>query len=484
MNRRDFLATGAQAALMLSALGACRSLPAGGNALLSGRPVPTPQQLAWQRDELGLFVHFGVNTFTNREWGDGSEDPRIFNPARLDAGQWARVARDAGFRHVILTAKHHDGFCLWPTETTDHSVRSSPWRGGQGDVVREMVDACRAEGLGVGLYLSPWDQNAPAYGDTRAYNDFYARQLNELLTWYGPIVEMWFDGAKGPDAADMEYDWARIHRTVRELQPDALIFSDSGPDIRWIGNERGIAGEPNWATVDPALVPYPGIPGDHIIQALQHGQPHGDVWRPGEADVSIRPGWFWHPEQDERVRSPENLLELYFLSVGRNAGLLLNVPPTTDGLFHPTDVRHLGEWARHREALFATDLARGARAEASASAGRANAAGRVTDEDPDTFWSPPAGASTGWVEVSLPRPTTFDVVSLREAIAGGQHVDRYVVEGWNGSAWTPLSRGTTVGNRKLDRTASPVTTDRVRLTIESSLATPRISEIALYHSGA
>jgi hypothetical protein len=244
-------------------------------------------------------------------------------------------------------------------------VRSSPWRDGQGDVVREMVDACRAEGLGVGLYLSPWDQNAPSYGDTEAYNNFYNRQLTELLTWYGPLVEVWFDGAKGPDAQDMEYDWPRIHRTVREHQPNALIFSDSGPDIRWIGNERGIAGDPNWCMVDPELVPYPGIPGDHIVQALQHGQPHGTVWRPGEADVSIRPGWFWHPAEDDRVRTPENLIDLYFLSVGRNAGLLLNVPPTSEGLFHPADVRSLKEFGRRREALFATNLALGARAEAN-----------------------------------------------------------------------------------------------------------------------
>jgi alpha-L-fucosidase len=480
MNRRQFFATSAQTALWMSALTGCRTLPAAMGAHPHGRPLPTPQQLRWQRDELGIFVHFGVNTFTDREWGDGQEDPRIFNPARLDARQWARAARGAGFRHMILTAKHHDGFCLWPTATTAHSVRSSPWRGGQGDVVREMTEACRAEGLGVGLYLSPWDQNAPQYGDSAAYNDFYVRQLTELLTGYGPLVEVWFDGAKGPDARHMEYDWPRFHRVIRELQPDALIFSDSGPDIRWIGNERGIAGDPNWATVDPALVPYPGIPGDHIIQALQHGQAHGSVWRPGEADVSIRPGWFWHPAQDDRVRTPDNLLDLYFLSVGRNAGLLLNVPPTTDGLFHATDVRHLQQFGERREALFATDLARGARAEASGTAGRAHAAGRVSDGDPDTFWSPPPGTTTGWVEIALPRPTTFSVVSIQEAIAHGQHVERYRVDAWSGGVWTAVSQGTTIGHRKLDRVA-PVTAERLRLTIDAALDTPRIGSVALYH---
>lgn len=222
------------------------------------RPVPSAAQLAWQRDELAVFVHFGINSFTDREWGDGTESPGIFNPERLDAGQWVRAARAGGFRTMILTAKHHDGFCLWPTETTEHSVRSSPWREGQGDVVREMVDACRAAGVGVGLYLSPWDRHEPSYGDSPAYDDLYARQLTELLTRYGPLVEVWFDGAngEGPNGKRQEYDWPRVHTIVRQLRPQALMFSDAGPDIRWIGNERGIAGDPNWCTVDPAAVPY------------------------------------------------------------------------------------------------------------------------------------------------------------------------------------------------------------------------------------
>ena len=271
MHRRDFLATGAAGA-------AAMALP-GFNRLVRGaaRPLPTPAQLQWQRDELALFLHFGVNTFTDREWGDGTEDPAIFEPTALDARQWARAAKAAGARGMILTAKHHDGFCLWPTATTTHSVASSPWRGGTGDVVREFTDACRAEGLRAGLYLSPWDRNAPSYGDSPRYNDFYCAQLTELLTRYGPLNEVWFDGAVevGPGGKRQEYDWPRIWGLVRSLQPGAVIFSDAGPDVRWIGNERGVAGDPNWSTVNPATVPYPGASGDDVIAMLQHGDPDG-----------------------------------------------------------------------------------------------------------------------------------------------------------------------------------------------------------------
>ena len=256
------------------------------------RPRPSAAQLAWQRDEFALFLHFGVNTFTDCEWGDGKEDPQIFNPASLDARQWARTAREAGARCVILTAKHHDGFCLWPTKTTAHSVASSPWRGGRGDVVREFCDAVREEQLRVGLYCSPWDRNAAVYGESPKYNDFYIAQLTELLTQYGEIAEVWFDGAngEGPNGRKQVYDWLHIWGTVRRLQPNAVMFSDAGPDIRWIGNERGSAGDPNWSTVDPSIVTVPGVDGPEIIRSLQHGDRDGTVWRPGETDVSIRPG--------------------------------------------------------------------------------------------------------------------------------------------------------------------------------------------------
>jgi len=292
------------------------------------RPRPSAPQVAWQRDELAMFLHFGVNTFTDREWGDGREEPAIFAPNELDARQWARTAREAGFRVLILTAKHHDGFCLWPTKTTTHSVASSPWRGGQGDVVREVVDACRVEGLGTGLYLSPWDRHEPSYGDSARYNDLYCAQLTELLTNYGPLRELWFDGAngEGPNGRHQVYDWARIWGLVRRHQPEAVMFSDAGPDVRWIGNERGLAADTNWSTVDPKVVPYPGASGDAVMDMLQHGDPEGSVWRPGETDVSIRPGWFYHPGEDAKVKTPQKLLDIYYKSVGRGACLNLNIP--------------------------------------------------------------------------------------------------------------------------------------------------------------
>ena len=407
--------------------------------------MPSRAQLEWQREELAIFLHFGVNTFTDREWGDGTESPAIFNPVALDARQWARVARDAGFRMMILTAKHHDGFCLWPTATTRHSVVSSPWRGGRGDLVREFVDACRAERLRVGLYLSPWDRNHPTYGDSPRYNDVYIAQLTELLTRYGPVAEMWFDGAngEGPNGKRQVYDWPRTFGTVKRLQPEAVIFSDAGPDVRWCGNERGEAGDPNWSTVDPAAVPFPGATGDGIIAALQHGDPLGSIWRPAEADVSIRPGWFYHPAQDERVRSAENLFELYHKSVGRNSKLLLNVPPTRDGLLHERDAASL---------LGFRDL-------------RTRLAERVV--------------SRGTVELALPRLASIDAVRLAEDIEHGQVVSRYVVEGLTDAGWRELSRGTTIGYAKID-TFAPVTVSRVRVVVHESLAHPRQVSIAAY----
>jgi alpha-L-fucosidase len=455
LSRRDFLGVSA-AALAGTPLAWPRRI--GPLARQDGRPRPTRAQLDWQRDELALFLHFGVNTFTDREWGDGREDPAIFAPSRLDARQWARVARECGFRAMILTAKHHDGFCLWPSRTTTHSVAASPWRGGRGDVVREFVNACRAEGLRAGLYCSPWDRHQPSYGDSPRYNDLYRDQLTELLTQYGPIHEVWFDGAngEGPNGRRQQYDWPRTWGLVRQLQPEAVIFSDAGPDVRWIGNERGVAGETNWSAVDPAVVPVPGMSGDAVMRMLQQGDPAGTVWRPGETDVSIRPGWFYHPAEDDRVRPVENLVELYFTSVGRNSKLLLNVPPTRDGLLHEVDVARLRGMHERLTSLFAEDLA---------------AAGDVTV----------AGDGTGVsaVEVALPATREASIADVREDITQGQRVAAYVLEDLRGGQWQILSRGTTIGYRKLDRfERAPLS--RVRLRIEDALAPPLALRIGLY----
>jgi alpha-L-fucosidase len=444
MSRRRFLAMAAGSVVLPRYL---RERPIRLPPLLAplppaqARPRPSPAQLQWQGDELALFLHFGVNTFTDREWGDGREDPAIFAPTGLDARQWVRSAKSAGFRSLILTAKHHDGFCLWPSATTRHSVAASPWRGGSGDVVREFTDACRAEGLGAGLYLSPWDRNAPVYGTAR-YNDFYCDQLTELLTRYGPVREVWFDGAngEGPTGRRQEYDWARYWALVRRLQPGAVIFSDAGPDLRWIGNEDGVAGETNWSTVDPAVVTFPGATGPGVTGMLQHGDPQGTVWRPGETDVSIRPGWFYHPAEDAKVKTAEKLVDLYFTSVGRNSKLLLNVPPSREGLLHATDVERLSGMRTRLDALFARDLA---------------------------------------PQVRAGREATVAIADLREDIAQGQSVARYTLRGLVAGSWRVLSQGTTIGYRKLDR-FQPVGVSGVRLEIEEAVGPSQPVRVALH----
>jgi alpha-L-fucosidase len=339
-------------------------------------------------------------------------------------------------------------------------VASSPWRGGAGDLVREFVDACTAEGLRAGLYCSPWDRNAPSYGDSPRYNDMYAEQLTELLTRYGPIHEVWFDGAngEGPNGRRQEYDWPRVWSLVRRLQPDAVIFSDAGPDVRWIGNEQGVAGDPNWSTVDPAVVPFPGMTGgETAMRMLQHGDAQGTVWRPGETDVSIRPGWFYHAAEDARVRSEDDLVDLFFTSVGRNSKLLLNVPPTRTGLLHELDIERLAGMRRRLDLLFDRDLAAGA---------------RVT-------WRL-AGPRTAMATIDLAHEVDADVADLREDIARGQRVARYTLYAiGDAGARTPLARGTTIGYRKLDR-FERTRMRRLELVIEDAIDEPHPVALRLH----
>ncbi|MBN2392457.1 MAG: alpha-L-fucosidase, partial [Anaerolineae bacterium] len=337
---------------------------------------PSARQLAWQKLELMAFFHFTVNTFTDQEWGDGTEDPRVFNPTQLDPQQWLCIARNAGIKLAILTAKHHDGFCLWPSRYTEHSVKHSPYKNGHGDVVREFVEACRAFDVQVGLYLSPWDRHESTYGSD-AYNDYFTHQLAELLTGYGPIAEVWFDGAcgEGPNGKRQVYDWERYYRVIRTLQPEAVI-AISGPDVRWVGNEDGVAREDEWSVVPASTLDQDKLATDSQHQeavrpdigdarALDLGSrariPEAErlVWYPAECDVSIRPGWFYHTFQDEYVKTPEMLVDLYFKSVGRNAALLLNLPPDPRGLIHEKDVQHLDGMRRILDATFAHNLADG-----------------------------------------------------------------------------------------------------------------------------
>ena len=314
--------------------------------------VPSSRQLAWHEMEFTGFLHFTTNTFTDKEWGYGDESPDIFNPTGFDAEQIVSTAKMAGMKGLILTCKHHDGFCLWPSKFTDHSVKSSPWQEGKGDVVREISEACRRHGLKFGVYLSPWDRNHADYGE-KVYVDYYRNQLKELLTNYGSVFEVWWDGANGGDGyyggaretriidRSTYYDWDETAQIVRELQPEAVIFSDAGPDIRWVGNEKGFAGDPCWQTYSPT--PREGEtkagPGTANYLEATNGHRDGKFWLPAEACVSIRPGWFWHEDQDDRVRSPENIIDLYYSSIGRGATLLLNLPPDRRGLIHENDVR-------------------------------------------------------------------------------------------------------------------------------------------------
>jgi alpha-L-fucosidase len=477
--RRFITALGAGAAA--GALPAAQAVAQANTAAPADAPRPRPSrpQLAWQREELSVFVHYGLNTYTDREWGTGEEDPKLLDPAHLDPRQWAKVASENGFRSMVLTAKHHDGFCLWPTATTQHSIAASPWKDGKGDLVREFTDACREFGLRAGLYLSPWDRNHPTYGSGRAYDDIYIAQLTELLGNYGAIHEVWFDGATGSEPGDkrQRYNWPRIHATVRRMQPDAVMFSDAGPDLRWVGNEAGNASAINWSSVDPKRVPAPGATDPWTIDALQQGDPDGSVWRPAETDTSIRPGWFWHADQNDRVRTPENLLDLYFDSVGRNSKLLLNVPPNRDGQFDVPDVAALQGFHARRSALFARDLMRDKRIRVRASGGRDGQA--VLDPDPDRHWQAEPGARSGWLEFYLPAPVRFDVVRVGEAIQHGQHIGAWRLQLHDGSDWRTLTWGSTLGYAHLTRIA-PVLGQRLRLLIDFAYDTPRIAQLSLF----
>jgi alpha-L-fucosidase len=461
----------------------------------AARIAPTPAQLAWQERDFIAFAHFGMNTFTDREWGTGREDPTWFNPSDFDARQWTRVIREAGMKMLILTAKHHDGFCLWPTATTAHSVRSSPWRGGQGDVVGEVAAACRDDGLAFGIYVSPWDRHEPSYGDSPRYNALFRDQLRELLTRYGEIAEVWFDGAcgEGPNGRRQVYDWASYYAVVRELQPGAVIFG-MGPDVRWVGTETGYGRETEWSAIpdrldlgrlaDAAAHPVDAafIPGDLTDADLGSRRrlraATSLLWYPAEADVSIRPGWFFHPKDNRRVKTPAELLDIYFGSVGRNAVLLLNIPPDRRGRIHAVDIRSLKGLRRLLDATFRSNRLAGATASAPAAVGLG--AGNVLDADPATFWSPPSDSTTALLEFELPAPQTFDVVMIREHIRQGQRVESFRLE-WRdeGGTWREFARGTTIGCQRLLRFA-PVTARTVRLAIEASRARPALSAVGLY----
>ncbi|MBN2327725.1 MAG: alpha-L-fucosidase [Candidatus Omnitrophica bacterium] len=457
-------------------------------------PIPSPEQLAWQKLEYIAFAHFGMNTFTGREWGDGAEDPALFNPTRFDARQWVKTVKDAGMKMLILTAKHHDGFCLWPSRYTEHSVKNSPWKDGKGDVVREVADACKEAGVKLGIYCSPWDRHERTYGDSPAYNEFFRNQLRELLSNYGDVAEVWFDGAcgEGPNGKKQVYDWDSYYAVVRELQPHALIFG-CGPDIRWVGNESGVAREMEWSALpltddvvnrrwgehQRTFVDGSGV--EHAFQALTSSAPQKMMWYPAECDVSIRPGWFYHSDQDDKVKSLSQLLDIYYKSVGRNGVLLLNLPPDKRGLIHENDVRRLLELRRVLDETFKTNFALNKSAQASNVRQKSElfSPQQALDGRSDTYWAADDGVTAASLEVDLGEEIEFDRSLIQEHIALGQRVYAYSIEVWNGAGWSQVAEGTTIGYKKINR-FSPATASKVRLNIKKSRGCPIIESFELY----
>ncbi len=445
-------------------------------------PIPSRRQLAWHRLEYYAFVHFNMNTFTGKEWGEGYEDPKQFNPTALDCNQWASVFKAAGMKGVIITAKHHDGFCLWPSKYTEHSVKSSPFRGGRGDVLRELSDACRKHGLKFGVYLSPWDRNHPDYGKGDVYNRYFASQLTEVLTQYGPVFEVWFDGAngEGPGGRRQTYDFPLFISAVRKHQPNAVIFSDAGPDVRWVGNEQGHAASTNWCLLKRDEL----APGTPRWRELTEGHRDGTHWVPAECDVSIRPGWFYRESEDSKVKTVDQLVELYYQSVGQNASFLLNVPADRRGLIHEIDTERLLGLKQHLNMDFARNIARGRPAAATNTRGgdRQFSPGNVTDGKPDTYWATDASVTTASLEVTLEPDsiTEIDRVILQEQFALGQRVERFTVEVFTPqTGWTTVAEGTTIGSKRILRFPR-CRADRVRVNISQSRACPTLANLELF----
>lgn len=414
--------------------------------------VPTPQQLEWQDMELNMFCHFGPNTFTGLEWGEGTEAEDIFNPTDLDCRQWARTAKAAGFKGIIITGKHHDGFCLWPNPVSKHTVRESSWRGGRGDVLKELSEACAEEGIKFGIYISPWDRHDPSYG-TEAYNEVFRQTLESALSGYGPVFEQWFDGAcgEGPNGKRQVYDWELFHSEVFKWQPQAVVFSNIGPGCRWVGNERGEAGRTSWSTFSPDLhgALHEELPGDYESYLTQ-GDAGGEAWIPSETDVSIRPGWFWKESENSQVKSVKQLLDIYYKSVGRNSLLLLNVPPDTRGRIHEIDSVRLMEFRQALDNIFADNLALEQRRE----------------------------GNTWTVKVRPGKP--FNRVVLQEDIAKGQRISAFTVEVETADGWAPLAQETTVGRKRI-LLVPQTSCETLRVRVTDALAKPLLKDIGLYY---
>jgi len=450
--------------------------------------IPSARQVEYQKMEFIGFIHFSINTFTDREWGYGNESPELFNPTEFNAEQWASVAKSVGMKELILTVKHHDGFCLWPSKYTEHSIKNSLWKNGKGDVVREFVDACRKYGIKVGLYLSPWDRNHADYG-TQAYIDYYRNQLKELLTEYGEISEIWFDGANGGTGyygganetrridRKTYYDWKTTWNMVKALQSNVLLFSDAGPDIRWIGNESGYAGETCWSMINSENI----IVGEANTRYLNTGDPNGKNWVVPLCDTSIRPGWFYHQSQDSLVKTPQQLVDIYYKSVGRNGVLLLNVPPDKRGLFCEKDINTLREFKTILDEMFKTNLSLGKSVQASNY--RMNhpkfAPANIADQDESSYWAADDSVRGASLEIDLGTPVVFDRILIQEPIQFGQRISEFGIEGKIGGEWKELAKGTTIGYKRILRIPQ-AQTDKIRFVIKNANNTPAISNFGLY----
>lgn len=452
-------------------------------------PIPQPKQVDWQKMETYAFVHFGLNSFNDREWGYGDSDPKTFNPARLDCEQWVQTFVNAGMKGVILTAKHHDGFCLWPTQLTEYCIRNTPYKDGKGDIVRELSDACKKHGIKFAVYLSPWDRHQANYG-TPEYVDYFYKQLHELLSNYGDVFEVWFDGANGGDgwyggAKDVRtidrktyYDYPRAYQMIDELQPQAVIFSDGGPGCRWVGNENGFAGATNWSFLRAGEV-YPGYP---KYRELQYGHADGNQWVAAECDVSIRPGWFYHPEEDDKVKTVDQLTDLYYRSVGHNGTLLLNFPVDRNGLIHPTDSSNAVGFHHQVQKELATNLLNNAKLEASNERGRQYAVQTIIDGVYDTYWATEDGVTSADLTFTFKQPTQVNRVLIQEYIPLGQRVKKFAVEYKEGHQWLPVKSNeetTTVGYKRLLRFET-IHADQLRIRFTDARGCLCVNEVGAY----
>ncbi|MCL6218676.1 alpha-L-fucosidase [Zunongwangia pacifica] len=452
-------------------------------------PTPTKEQLAWHDMEMNAFIHFTTNTFTGKEWGFGDESPEIFNPTDIDVDQWMETLQKAGFKGVILTAKHHDGFALFPSAYTEHDIANSPYKDGKGDLVNEVAESARAHGLKFGVYLSPWDRNRADYGE-ESYVEYYRNQLKEIFTNYGDIFEMWFDGANGGDGyyggANEErridkqnyYDWPTTLAMVKEMQPAVLFFSDAGPDLRWVGNEDGVGGTTNWNTITPDTL-YAGKAG--IGDLLQTGAEDGTDWIPAEVNTSIRPGWFYHKEEDSLVKSPEELFTTYLQSVGRGSTLLLNVPPDRRGQFHENDVASLLGMRKIIDSVFAKNLAENVQISASNYRGNLDdyAPTNLIDGNTDSYWVTDEGVIESSVEIKFDAAKTVNFVLLQENIALGQRVEKFHIAAMVDGNWKQVAEGTTIGYKRILEIPS-VKTTAIKIEFEAAKASPVISNLEIY----